>query len=169
MKEAGGVHLESKSRMADFEEHAEMIARCMGYETLEFVRVYEANKQLATGEALEGSPIARALIEFMEDKDHWEGSATELLYELESIALRLKINTKEKLWPKAANALSGRIAAVRPDLSEIGITVSYTKHPRSRLKTILIGKRSSASSDRPQGENYAQNEVDLILQVYSNV
>ena len=83
---------------------------------------------------------------------------TELLSELESVAVRLKINMHtEKLWPKAANALSARLNEVKVDLAEVGITIDYIKHPRTRLKKIIIGKRSSASSDRPQGENHAQN------------
>ena len=158
MKAEGGVKLESKTRMADFEAHAEMIARCMGYKPLEFANVYWANKELATGEALEGSPVAKAMIDFMDDKDRWEGTNTELLSELESVAVRLKINMHtEKLWPKAANALSARLNEVKVDLAEVGITIDYIKHPRTRLKKIIIGKRSSASSDRPQGENHAQN------------
>ena len=105
-KAKGGVKLESKSRMADFEAHAEMIARCMGYKPLEFANACWANKELATGEALEGSPVAKAMIDFMDDKDRWEGTNTELLSELEPVAVRLKINMHtEKLWPRSCSTL----------------------------------------------------------------
>ena len=160
MKSEGGIYLESKSRMADFEVHAEMISRCMGYEPLQFIKAYRANKEIGSGQALESSPVAKALIEFMDDQNHWEGTFTELLSELESVAVRLKINmSKEKLWPKAANALSARLNEIKVDLAEVGITVDYIKDPRTRLKTIIIGKRSFGSSDRPQDEIHAQNGI----------
>ena len=158
MKSEGGIYLESKSRMADFEVHAEMISRCMSYEPLQFIKAYNANKEIGSGQALESSPVAKALIEFMDDQNHWEGTTTELLSELESVAVRLKINMqKEKLWPKAANALSGRLNEIKVDLAEVGITIDYIKDPRTRLKTIIIGKRSFGSSDRPQDKIHAQN------------
>jgi hypothetical protein len=158
MKAKRGIKLDTKSRMADFEINAEMISRCLGYEEMWFVNAYRTNKELATGEALEGSPVAKAMIDFMDDKERWEGSTSELLSELESVAVRLKINMqKEKLWPKAANALSGRLNEIKVDLAEVGITLDYKKHHTTRLKKIIIGKSSSGSSDRPGGQNHAQN------------
>ena len=92
--------------MADFAKNAEIISRCMGNRGNLFLEVYYKNIELQTEELLESSPVATAIVKFMDAKGEWKGSATELLGELEPIALELKINTKSKLWPKSPNVLS---------------------------------------------------------------
>jgi hypothetical protein len=137
----GGIRLEAKSRMADFEIHAEMISRCIGNKVNAFVEAYEANKQLGSGEVLEGSPVAKAVIDLMESRDRWEGSTAELLSELESVAAKLKINTqKEKLWPKGTNVITRRINAIKTNLMDVGIQVSSRQHPTKRTAIIMIEK-----------------------------
>ena len=63
-----------------------------------------------------------------------------LLRVLEEIAItQLDINTKmERLWPKAANALSYRINETKPTLRELGIEIYDTQDSRTRLKTVHI-------------------------------
>ena len=141
LKSNGGIRLEAKSRMADFEIHAEMISRCIGNGVNAFVDAYEANKQLGSGEVLEGSPVAKAIIDLMESRDRWEGSTAELLSELEYVAAKLKINTqKEKLWPKGANVIMRRINAIKTNLMDVGIQVSSRQHPTKRTAIIMIEK-----------------------------
>ncbi len=53
------------SRMADWTEYGEIIARCTGYKDEEFLTAYNNNIKLQTEEVLESSPVAIALIDFM--------------------------------------------------------------------------------------------------------
>jgi hypothetical protein len=138
---SGGIIMKAKSRMADFEKYAEVISQCMGYEPMRFINAYHENKKLRTDNVLETSPIARAVIEFMETREKWRGTTPELLAELESVASKLKINTqREKLWPKAANVLARRLNEIRSNLEEVGILVNDTKDPVKRTVILEICK-----------------------------
>ncbi|MPZ05719.1 MAG: hypothetical protein GEU26_04765 [Nitrososphaeraceae archaeon] len=161
VKNDGGIRLESRSRMADFEEVSEIISRCMDYKENEFLNVYCSNMRLQTEEALEASPVATSIIKLIELRTgEWEGTATELLAELETIAAtQLRINTKTKLWPKRPNILTRRINEVRTNLREIGITIEkFTINTKTGLGGLRISKQSSESSDSSEIQNYAQNK-----------
>lgn len=99
VKNNGGIQLKTRSRMADFEEYAEIISRCMGNKEGAFLEAYHENKQVQTDTALEGKPVARAIIYFMQlrENEAWSGTATELLGELEPSAINLKINLQRKI------------------------------------------------------------------------
>ena len=72
--------------MADFAEVAEIISRCMGYQDNKFLTAYYKNIGLQTAQALEASPVATCIIKFIDSRNKWEGTATELLDELEQVA-----------------------------------------------------------------------------------
>lgn len=157
------IKLKTKSRMADFEKHAEMISQALGYEPNKFVEAYQANKKLGVSEVLEGSPLARVIIHVMQRYtvgSVWSGSASRLLKELEPIASEeLDINIqKERLWPKRANMLSRRLKEIKSNLKQVGIVVSEKRDPITRLKTIEIGKVSSESSESSEPQNRTENE-----------
>ena len=54
--------------MADFEEYAEIIARCMGYHEDEFLRVYQDNIGVQIDEAIQANPLSVAIVELMDEK-----------------------------------------------------------------------------------------------------
>ena len=72
--------------MADFAEVAEIISRNIGYRENKFLEVYHGDIGLQVEQALEVSPVAAALIEFMNLRTEWTGTTTELLNELEQVA-----------------------------------------------------------------------------------
>ena len=111
VKSKGSIKMDGLPRMADFAEIAEIACRCMDYNDNEFLKAYDKNIELQTEEAIAGNLLSSAIIKFMEDKDEWTGTATVLLESLEQVATsELKINpSATKQWPKAANALSGRL------------------------------------------------------------
>ena len=100
-RKEGGIELNGHPRMADFAEVAEIISRHIAYSENEFLAAYYKNIGLQTQQALEASPVATAIMEFINSKTKWEGTATELLDELEPVAEFLKIKTKNnRLWPR---------------------------------------------------------------------
>jgi hypothetical protein len=48
--------------MADFEEYAEIISRCMGNSDGAFTKAYEENRQLQTDAVIEGNAVATTLV-----------------------------------------------------------------------------------------------------------
>ena len=53
------------SRMADWTEYSEIIARCIGYKDNELVEAYNENEGLQLDEVLNSNPVATVLIKYM--------------------------------------------------------------------------------------------------------
>ena len=104
VKSKGGIKLDGLPRMADFAEIAEIACRCMGYKDNEFLDAYDKNIELQIEEAISENLLSNAIVKFMEDKDEWRGTATELLAKLEGVATtKLKINVaSNRQWPKGS-------------------------------------------------------------------
>jgi hypothetical protein len=166
LKANGGPKLKSMERMADFEITCEMISRCLGYEAGSFVEAYKENKKLATSHVLESSPVAKAIISLMESRDTWSGTHTNLLSDLEDVALKLKINIqRDSSWPKGANALSRKLPYIKDNLEEVGIFMHTTEDTKTKLKTIILCKISpepSESSDKSKlSTDYVESSYDI--------
>ena len=146
------------SRMADWTEYGEIIARSMGYKDKEFLDAYYNNLDLQTEEVLESSPVAIATIDFMMSlkPDSHSASPTKWLSLLEIRANLLGINTKAKSWPKAANQLSRRLKELVTTLREIGVQVEWSKDPDTKTRVITIRKTSSLSSLSSPDTNQTQ-------------
>jgi hypothetical protein len=143
--------------MADFAEVAEIISRCIGHPENKFLAAYYKNIGLQTQQALEASPVATAIMEFMNYRTEWEGTATELLNELEAAAGSLKINIKNnRLWPSAPNSLSRRLNEVKTNLREVGIIIERPVDTTINTKLIEIRKISPEHPVSPEDPNQAQ-------------
>lgn len=136
----GTFELEELARMADFAKVCETISRAMGNKNGAFITAYDKNIELQAQQVLESNIIAQVIVEFMKDKQNWSGSASGLLGEISSIAETLKINTKDKAWPKAPNTLVRRLNEIKATLEEFGINVNRGLDSKSKIKTIELGK-----------------------------
>lgn len=104
---SGKTELANSLRMADFAEWAETISRCLGYPEYAILNAYQKNIDNLNDEIIESIPVADTLITFMEDKDDWDGTPTELCHLLGDIISQIDSNIKRsKYWPKAANRLT---------------------------------------------------------------
>jgi hypothetical protein len=79
------VEVERLPRMADFAKFAIAAESALGLQTGSFLRVYSGNRQEAHAAALESSLVALALQRFMASRQHWHGTASELLEELDHL------------------------------------------------------------------------------------
>lgn len=157
----GGIVLDARSRMADWEEYAEIISRCMDYQPMEFINAYEENKKIKTETVLADSSVAQTILKLVES-GNFRGTATQLLQKLEIIAQELGTNTKEKTWPKSASALSRKLNSLSTVLMEAGIQVtSVTEDTKSKLKFIVIRKMPSEASEASEGSRLCSNEAEM--------
>jgi hypothetical protein len=160
-RKEGGIEIKGYPRMPDFEEVAEIIARCMGYPDNKFLAPYYTNISLQTEQALEASPVASSIIKFMDSRTRWIGTATELLNELKPVAESLKIKTKNNgLWPSAPNSLSRRLNEVKTNLREIGITIERPVDTTTNTRRIEIWKISAEYPVSPEDPNQAQLQLE---------
>jgi hypothetical protein len=133
------VELQSLPRMADFAFWGCAAAQALGHTQEEFLDAYYQNIGEQNEEAIHENPVAIALMAWMENRDEWEGTPSELLNELEAMANVEKIDMRQKYWPKAANALSRRINEVKTNLAEVGVVIRSEKATNGK-RMILIQK-----------------------------
>jgi hypothetical protein len=174
---------DGQERMADWEEYAEIISRCMGNSNWEFQRVYQENIVVQIDEAIESSPLSQTVIEFMNEeeivigtdeatgndiksiRDEWTGTPTKLHTELQNIAIgKLNLNvSKTKLWPKSSTSLTRRINGIKTNLREKGIEITVGKEHGKRFITIRkILSKLSMSSNTPDSSTKQEENLDSI-------
>ncbi len=117
------------SRMADFETWGCAIADALGFGSAEFRRVYSASRRRLTDESLSGHPVGACIVEFMNERDDFSGTPSELFGALEPVAVQLHVQS-DKRFPKAANVLTKRLKEVVGDLRDAGISVEIGKSGR---------------------------------------
>jgi hypothetical protein len=83
---------------------------------------------------LDGSPVAQAVIRFMEDHDTFQGTSTELHKKLEVVAEDIGVSVaRDKAWPKSARWLWRRIQEVVPLLVAAGIEATRSEEKRGTV------------------------------------
>lgn len=133
-------------RMADFAHWGGAISQALGFSTEDFLKAYQTNIDQQNQEAIDSSPIAVAITEFMSDQDKWLGTPTELLGELEKLMEKLHINKNDKLWPKDARWVWRRIMQVLPNLEMQGIKANQGRD-KQRIITLQKVKEVDDSND----------------------
>jgi len=130
------LNLHTTERMADFTQWGCAIAQAMGRKQSDFRKVYSANLRAQNEEVVSSHPVAATLRIFALKEGQWKGTASALYTELEPIAVKEKFDTKSREWPKGASALSRRIEEVRPNLIEVGISVTKTASREWEIQVI---------------------------------
>jgi hypothetical protein len=114
-----GVRLERLPRMAEFAEWATAAERGLGLREGAFMQAYGEAQSDAVGQALEGDPVAQAVLAFMADRSQWLGTASDLL---SRIALKVAEDVRRtKAWPKTPAHLSIRLKRLAPPLRSVGL------------------------------------------------
>lgn len=114
------VKLPALPRMADFATWGYAIMEAAGGKGEAFLRGYRKNIAGAVEEAVTNDIVGAAVAEFMDGKEEWEGTATELLEALSELP---SVNTKERSWPKRPNTLTRKLNKIKSALADYGIQV----------------------------------------------
>jgi hypothetical protein len=151
------IRLDRLPRMADFCLWATAAEPALGWKPGSFAVAYTAARERAVETALEASPIGEPLRKLLDQEltGCWEGTASELLDRLRSIAGDSA--TKADDWPRRANSLSAHLRRIEPDLRRVGISIRRERVWRSRGKIIVLEKCRETSvpsvPSSPSGEN----------------
>jgi hypothetical protein len=156
LRNIGKVQLAQMPRMADFALWATAAEENFGLETGAFISAFMGNRESANELALEASPIASTLIEFIQQQGRWNGKSSKLLEELN---LRASDEMKKQQgWPKRANLLSGAVKRIAPNLRAVGIECKLGRTKAGSSITLeYINKTSSPSSSSAPSEENAFN------------
>jgi hypothetical protein len=122
-------------RMADFAHHLAAYDTAHGTDTL---GAYRLELDAAFAEALDADPVATAVIEFMDGRDEWTGSVSDLL--------RVLVKPPgDGLWPASPDKLSGWLARSTPTLRRVGIQWQRPKKSTLGKRTARLTRISGAS------------------------
>lgn len=134
------VELPALPRMADFAQWGEAVTIGLGGAPGAFLAAYTANRREACVAALEGCPIAEALLEVTRQYPRdAQGSATEIYEGLSSwVPPELRRSAR---WPRSPQAFAQILRRMAPQLRAIGINVTFDRTTKARLIRI-IGDRS---------------------------
>jgi energy-coupling factor transporter ATP-binding protein EcfA2 len=146
------VELPPLPRMADFVRWVVAAEPALPWEKGAFLNAYNENCASLVDMALEADPVGATVLEFVESRKEWSGSATDLMKSLNKIVSpELQ---RLKAWPKRSNVLSNNLMRVQTFLRKKGIEVER-KHSGTRtitLKKIEVQQpnvRQSISDNKP--------------------
>lgn len=125
MRNRDVVQLTRRPRMADFARWAVAAEQGLNFKEGAFFAAYDSNRQ-STNEMALDTPLAEELRAFMETLTgpHWQGTASMLLKALNTMVMNRGELIKEKYgWPKSANALSGKLRRLAPNLRRVGLEI----------------------------------------------
>ena len=143
-------------RMADFARFGVAAETGLGLEPGSFLAAYRANRKAANDVALEASPVAGAIMRWMENRTEWHGVSGELLKALAPPQLGLS-QAPQRNMPKNARDLTTALKRCTPCLRQKGIDVVFGGHGRGGV-SITIMHRAEAAPVAPAAK--ADGEVE---------
>ena len=140
LRRADEVSLDGHStRMMDFAHWVTAAELALGWRSGEFMKAYSHARQCAVETAIEQDPIGDAVRAIAEKAD-WEGTATELLVELEKWVSESV--SRSRIWP-SANKVRGRLRRLQAPLRDFNIVLDLDQRASSKDRKRLIGIRKS--------------------------
>lgn len=130
------ITLTETPRMADFTTWGYAIAEALGYGGDRFLDCYNRNIELQHEEVIGESIVASFVVEFMEGRSSWEGSATDLLNEISTDPV---YGLRGDELPRNPQTLSRMLNEIRTNLEECGIRMEFLS---GRKRKVIIRKQS---------------------------
>ncbi|WP_373538696.1 DUF3854 domain-containing protein [Chamaesiphon sp.] len=166
-------------RMADYAKFAIASEKALGLKPGEFMSVFNDSRELSRQVVIESSPVGEAVIRLMEHRKAWEpwqGTASELLNELEHHTD--EATYRSRYFPKTANVLKRQLNRLAPDLKALGIDVREARIGKAGTRIIVLEKcvilssvssvecqlseKTSQDNDR-RADDEADDKADDIL------
>jgi hypothetical protein len=109
------LKLSRRPRLADWGEYAAAVYEVMGWGAETFLKDWDEVVRVQNQATLDGSPVAQAIIKFMEDKEEYSATSSEMHSKLKVVAAQLGVDVeRDKAWPKSARWWWRRIKEVLP-------------------------------------------------------
>jgi len=138
MAEKRGLkQLKHMTRMADFEVWGAAINKVLtgiAGKDYDFREIYYKNINTQNLEVIESHSVAQAVINFMENRKDWNGTASDLLEQLNKKNEEAK---KDRSWPKNAQSLARKLNTLEHNLKEVGVEMTRQHEGNTRMLTII--------------------------------
>jgi hypothetical protein len=154
------------SRMTNFIHLGDGVEKHLGYEGVTLSKRLKIGEREANTIAIESSPTASILVNWLQDKNEWEGLTSELLNILKSHA---KKSDQSGVLPKNAIKLSAELKMIEWALLEQGIEITakrraagmYISISRKEVKGDLSTLSTQNDEDKPcKGSAGVEIDVD---------
>ena len=125
------INLQETPRMADFTIWGYAISEALGFKGDDFLQYYTNNIELQHEEVVESNIEASFVLNLMEETNgSWEGSASDLLTEME---FNSKYGLRDKEIPKTPQILSRRLNVIRTSMEECGIKIEFVSGQKRKI------------------------------------
>ena len=149
------LKLSRRPRLADWGEYAAAVYEILGWGSETFLKDWDEVVRTQNQATLDGSPVAQAIIKFMEDKEEYTATSSEMHSKLKVVAAQLGVDVdRDKAWPKSARWLWRRIKEVLPLLVAAGIEASRGRDEAAK-QIALRRFPTNDGSDGIEGESRA--------------
>jgi hypothetical protein len=123
------VDLTERPRMADFARWVTAAEPALGWADGAFMEAYNTNRAFVDAAALEGNPVAEAVLTLVTEHGPWRGTASGLILTLRNHYPQL--TDDPQMFPRSANKLSSELRRVHPILRRQGVTISRTREGKT--------------------------------------
>ena len=127
----GKVQLSHVPRMADFAMWVEGAGLALGWKHEQFLGAYEQNRANAVAAVIEADTLAHAVLDFVLCRGKWDGTASELLDELNQ-QVDEKVQ-RRSLWPRTPAQLSNGLRRAAPTLRHLGVCIEFVRERNRRV------------------------------------
>ena len=161
------LRLSRRLRLADWGEYAAAVYEVMGWGPETFLKDWDEVVRVQNQATLDGSPVAQAVIKFMEGREEYTATSSEMHSKLKVVAAQLGVDVdRDRAWPKSARWLWRRIKEVLPLLVAAGMEASRGRDESA--KQIVLRKISTddgsdgsgAQSRTGKAETHANTAMD---------
>ena len=136
LREIQNVRPQRLPRMADFATWS-VACEAAYAEPGSFVRAFETSAVETVETVIEQDSVATAVGSFMIDRDHWQGTATQLMHELASNDRTEAQVSHWTDWPRDVSGFGRRLRVVTASLRKVGVGVDFGK-ARDRRQTRIV-------------------------------
>ncbi len=153
------LRLSRRPRLADWGEYAASVYEALGWGSERFLKDWAQVVKVQNQGTLDGSPVAQAVLSFMESRSRYAGLASTLHAKLEAQAEELNINVKlDKAWPKSPRWLWRRMKEVLPLLTAMGVS-AHQEHTEMGSEIVLEkhGDPPAGGPDNTDAANVSSN------------
>lgn len=141
------VKLSNLPRMADFVTWGVSIAKALGYQADGFIDAYQKNIEAQNSEIINSNTLAQAVLVFMQDREHWDGTVRQVYEDLGKL---VTVSKDDRTFPKHFNKLRSHLNRIKANLSAYGIRFKiedFSNHNKGvPISFQKVAKRCSVSS-----------------------
>jgi hypothetical protein len=123
-------------RMADFAKWVVAAEPSLGWTQGAFLDSYGANRAHADQTAIEGNPVALAILSLMDRRTHWSGTATELRQALRDRFPALTEDSQS--FPRNGARFGAALRRMQPVLRRKGVAIGFSREGKAGVRVIEI-------------------------------